>query len=42
MKQRGWDITTLKISIAPKLVNPTRHDRFTTILKSTKKILKIK
>ena len=32
-ERRGWDITTLKFSIAPKLVNPTRPERFTTLLK---------
>ena len=32
-EKRGWDITTLKFSIAPKLVNPTRPDRFSTLLK---------
>ena len=30
--KRGWDLTTLKFSIAPKLVNPTRPERFTTLL----------
>ena len=33
LEKRGWDITTLKFSIAPKLVNPTRPDRFSTLLK---------
>lgn len=32
-ERRGWDITTLKFSIAPKLVNPTRPERFSTLLK---------
>ena len=32
-ERRGWDITTLRFSIAPKLVNPTRPERFTTLLK---------
>ena len=32
-EKRGWDITTLKFSIAPKLVNPTRPERFSTLLK---------
>lgn len=32
-ERRGWDITTLKFSIAPKLVNPTRPEKFTTLLK---------
>ena len=32
-EKRGWDITTLKFSIAPKLVDPTRPERFTTLLK---------
>ena len=26
-ERRGWDITTLKFSIAPKLVNPTRPEK---------------
>ena len=34
------DITTLKFSIAPKLVNPTRPDRFTTLLKRYEKEIK--
>lgn len=33
LERRGWDITTLKFSIAPKLVNPTRPERFSTLLK---------
>ena len=32
LEKRGWDLTTLKFSIAPKLVNPTRPERFTTLL----------
>jgi len=32
-ERRGWDITTLKFSIAPKLVNPTRPERFSTLIK---------
>lgn len=39
-EKRGWDITTLKFSIAPKLVNPTRPDRFTTLLKRYEKEIK--
>ena len=39
-EKRGWDITTLKFSIAPKLVNPTRPDRFTTLLKRYEKDIK--
>lgn len=33
LERRGWDITTLKFSIAPKLVNPTRPERFSSLLK---------
>jgi hypothetical protein len=36
-ERRGWDITTLKFSIAPKLVNPTRPERFETLLKKYEK-----
>ena len=32
-ERRGYDITTLKFSIAPKLVNPTRPEKFETLLK---------
>ena len=32
-ERRGWDITTLKFSIAPKLIEPTRPERFTSLLK---------
>ena len=32
-ERRGWDITTLKFSIAPKLIEPTRPERFSTLLK---------
>ena len=39
-EKRGWDITTLKFSIAPKLVNPTRPDRFTTLLKKYEEDIK--
>jgi hypothetical protein len=30
--RRGWDITTLRFSIAPKLVDPKRPERFQTLL----------
>ena len=40
LEKRGWDITTLKFSIAPKLVNPTRPDRFTTLLKKYEEDIK--
>ena len=33
LERRSWDITTLKFSIAPKLVNTTRPERFSTLLK---------
>lgn len=33
MKQKRMGYYNIKNSIAPKLVNPTIHDRFTTLLK---------
>lgn len=36
LERRGYDITTLKFSIEPKLVNPTRPERFQTLLKKYK------
>lgn len=39
-ERRGWDITTLKFSISPKLVNPTRPERFETLLKKYEKEIK--
>lgn len=37
LERRGWDITTLKFSIAPKLIEPTRPERFQTLLAKYKK-----
>lgn len=33
LTKRGWDITTLRFSIAPKLGNPTRPERFKKLMK---------
>lgn len=33
LKRRGWDITTIQFSIAPKLKNPSRPERFQTLMK---------
>lgn len=38
--RRGWDITTLKFSIAPKLVEPTRPERFPSLLKEYEEDIK--
>lgn len=39
-ERRGWDITTLKFSIEPKLVNPTRPEKFATLLKKYEEDIK--
>ena len=37
LKRRGYDITTLKFSIAPKLENPTRPERFRSLIEKYSK-----
>lgn len=32
LKRRGWDLTTIRFSIAPKLENPTRPERFQKLI----------
>lgn len=32
LAQRGYDLTTIKFSIAPKLENPTRPERFQKLI----------
>ena len=41
MKQKRMGYYNIKISIAPKLVNPTRPDRFITLLKYEEDIKKL-
>lgn len=40
LKQRGWDISTLKFSIEPKLVEPTRPERFQKLLEKYEEDIK--
>ena len=37
LAHRGWDLSTIKFSIAPKLENPTRPDRFEKLIKKYSK-----
>jgi hypothetical protein len=38
LERRGYDLTTIRFSIAPKLYNPTRPERFQTLIKKYSKI----
>lgn len=37
LERRGYDLTTIRFSIAPKLENPTRPERFQALIKKYSK-----